>query len=216
MKKAIIFDLDGTLLNTIDDLKNAVNHVLILHNWPQRTTEQIRQAIGNGVAKLVERSLPQQATKNEYLLALHEFRLYYSEHYDENTHPYQDIIQLIKKLKNDGFLLAVCTNKTQLVAEKLIHHFFNNSFDFIQGDQTDVPKKPAPNMIDRILQFLQIKRNEALYIGDTDVDRQTALNSQLDYFIVSYGYRTQKELGVLCPDSEIIDTVKKLYSCIKK
>jgi len=216
MKKIIIFDLDGTLLNTIDDLKNAVNHVLFLHNWPERSTEQIRQAIGNGVAKLVERSLPQEATKSDYLLALREFRAYYGEHYDEQTHPYKNVVSLIKKLKSDGFLLAVCTNKTQLVAERLIHHFFGHLFDFVQGDQVDVPKKPAPDMINKILQFFQIKKEDTLYIGDTDVDRQTALNSQLDYFLVSYGYRTKDELVILCPDSKIIDSVEELYLNIKK
>lgn len=216
MKKVIIFDLDGTLLNTIDDLKSAVNHVLFLHNWPKRTTEQIRQAIGNGVAKLVERSLPKETTKDDYLTALKEFREYYSCHYDVKTHPYKDIVHTVSQLKSDGFHLAVCTNKTQLVAERLIHHFFNDSFDFIQGDQIDVPKKPAPDMIGKILHFFAIQKEAALYVGDTDVDRQTALNSQLDYCLVNYGYRTEDELKILCPDSHIVHTAKELYKYIKK
>ena len=164
----------------------------------------------------MERSLPQETTKEDYLLALQEFRAYYSEHYDEQTHPYKDVVSLIEKLKSDGFLLAVCTNKTQLVAEKLVHHFFDHLFDFIQGDQVDVPKKPAPDMIDKILHFFHIKKEDTLYVGDTDVDRQTALNSQLDYYLVSYGYRTKDELNILCPDSVIVDTVEELYFNIKK
>lgn len=215
MKKLIIFDLDGTLLDTLDDLKNAVNHGLFLEKWPKRNREQIRKAIGNGVAKLVERSLPKDTSQEDYNKALAAFRKYYGEHYDVETKPYPDIKKVVNKLKEDGFLLAVCTNKTQAVAENLVNKFFADLFDYVQGDVDGIPKKPEPDMISNILNHFQLKNSDCLYVGDTEVDRQTAKNSHLDYFIVGYGYRTWDELKIVCPDSDKVKTPQELYLSIK-
>lgn len=216
MKKLLIFDLDGTLLNTLFDLKNAVNHALNLKKWPERSLEQIRQAIGNGVAKLVERSVPAHTPKEEYEETLVEFKKFYGTHYKDETLPYRGIVETVNKLHHDGYLLAVCTNKTQKVAEELVNNMFPGDFDYIQGDQTGIPKKPEPDMIDLILKHFDLAKQEVMYIGDTEVDRQTAVNSNLDYLIVTYGFRTIEELKKVCPDSEKIASPEALYERLKK
>ncbi|HNX16450.1 MAG TPA: HAD-IA family hydrolase [Bacilli bacterium] len=214
MKKLIIFDLDGTLLDTLDDLKNAVNHALIMQEYPKRSREQIRQAIGNGVAKLIERSVPVGTSRKEYLLTLDLFNANYSEKYDVETKPYKGMSEMLLKLKEKGFLLAVCTNKTQAVAAHLISHFYPNIFDYVQGDEVGVPKKPSPDMIQKILDHFGFAKEQAFYIGDTDIDRLTAINSKLDYILVNFGYRTKKELMDLCPDSKTVSSADELCSAL--
>lgn len=216
MKKLIIFDLDGTLIDTLEDLKNAVNYALNFKNWPLKTKEQIRMAIGNGVAKLVERCLPNGATHEEYIEALSIFTKYYEKYYNVNTKPYIGVKELLLKLKNEGYLLAVCTNKIDDVAHELVETFYPNIFDFIQGDVPGLKKKPAPDMINKIMNHFNLTSKEAIYIGDTDVDMNTGINSHLDYIIESYGYRTKEELKTLCPHSIVVNNTDELYEQIKK
>lgn len=215
MKKIIIFDLDGTLLDTLGDLKNAVNYALNSKKWPQKTKEEVRLAIGNGVAKLIQRTVPNGVSKDEYESTLETFKMYYGSHYDVETKPYPGLLEMLKKLKQDGFILAVCTNKIQTIANYLVNHFFFGLFDYIQGDEISVPKKPEPHMIDKILNHFSLTNQDAIYIGDTDIDRLTAINSHLEYALVEYGYRTKKELSILCSDSKIISDASELYSWLK-
>ncbi len=215
MKKIVIFDLDGTLLDTLEDLKNAVNYALNFKEWPQKSKEEVRQAIGNGVAKLIQRTVPKGISKEEYESTLEIFKKYYGSHYDVETKPYPGLFQMLRKLKQDGFLLAVCTNKIQGTASYLVKHFFPNLFDYVQGDETGVPKKPEPHMIEKILKHFSLNSSEAIYVGDTDVDRLTAINSHLDYALVEYGYRTKEELSVLCPDSIVLTDANELYNWLK-
>ena len=215
MKKLLIFDLDGTLLDTLGDLQNSVNFALSKKNYPLRSLEQIRLAIGNGVSKLVERSIPNGANNPDYIETLEGFKHHYSENYKAITKPYDGVIETLKTLKNN-YLLAVCTNKVQDVAEELIHLFFGDIFDFIQGDMELVNKKPAPDMINRTVKSLGISKTDCLYIGDTEVDEQTAKNSQVEYVLVSYGYRTLDELKIKTPNARIVNDQKELIHFIKK
>jgi phosphoglycolate phosphatase len=215
MKKLIIFDLDGTLLDTLGDLKNAVNYALNFNKWPQKSKEEVRQAIGNGVAKLIQRTVPNGISKEKYESALKTFTNYYESHYDVETKPYPGLLEMLKQLKRDGFLLAVCTNKIQVVANYLVSHFFSGLFDYVQGDEIGIPKKPEPYMIDKVLNHFSLTSREAVYVGDTEVDQQTAMNSHLEYALVEYGYRTKEELSILCPNSRTIVDSKELYSWLK-
>lgn len=216
MKKLIIFDLDGTLIDTLDDLKNAVNHALKTRNWPLKSKEEVRNAIGNGVGKLVERCLPKEANKEDYLELLSIFKAYYETNYNVCTKPYNGVKELLVKLKNEGYLLAVCTNKIDDVAHELVETFYPNLFDYIQGEVEGLKKKPAPDMINKILNHFNLNKEETIYIGDTDVDMATAINSNLDYLIESYGYRTKEELKILCPNSIVLDSTEKIFEYIKK
>jgi phosphoglycolate phosphatase len=215
MKKLVIFDLDGTLLDTLGDLKNAVNYALNAKKWPQKSKEDVRLAIGNGVAKLIQRTVPNGISKEEYDSTLETFKIYYGNNYDIETKPYPGLLKMLKKLKKDGFLLAVCTNKIHAIASYLVDHFFPGLFDYVQGDEIGIPKKPEPDMIDRILNRFSLTEKDAVYVGDTDVDRLTAINSHLEYALVEYGYRTKEELSIFCPDSKAIPNSSQLYSWLK-
>lgn len=215
MKKLIIFDLDGTIIDTLEDLKNAVNHALKLKNYPERSLEQIRLAIGNGVGKLVARSLPDNENNLDYEYVLSEFRKYYSVHSDDFTKPYDGVYEELINLKKECYLLAVATNKLNDIARELVEKFYPSMFDIIQGDQIGMERKPAPMMINTICQKLNINKKDAFYIGDTDVDMQTALNSEIDFVLVTYGYRTKEELKILCPHQPTIDSIKDLSKYLK-
>lgn len=214
MKKLIIFDLDGTLINTLVDLKNSVNYSLEQKGYPTVTLEHIRRSIGNGVAKLVARCIEGAENNKDYKEVLDIFKKHYSVNYKVETKPYDGITEILIELKKQGYVLAVCTNKIQDVAEELIHLYFGDLFDFVQGDMEGVEKKPHRAMIDRILDKIQIDRKDAFYIGDTEVDEQTAVNSELDYVLVSYGYRTKEEQDRLTPNADVVNTPKELLQYI--
>lgn len=215
MKKLLIFDLDGTLLDTLGDLQNSVNFALSKKSYPLRTLEQIRKAIGNGVSKLVERSIPNGINNPDYIEVLDIFKEHYSRNYKEITRPYEGAVDVLKSLKGK-YLLSVCTNKIQDVAEELINLYFNGIFDFVQGDMPEVNKKPAPDMVNRVVKNLKINKEDCLYIGDTEVDEQTAVNSNVDYVIVTYGYRTKSELKELKIKTDLIDSLDQLDNILKR
>ena len=215
MKKLIIFDLDGTLLDTLDDLKDAVNFTLEKYNYPTKSREHIRRSIGNGVAKLVARCIPDGENNPDYSDCLREFKKYYSEHYSDNTYPYKGIAKVVKQLRSEGFLLAVATNKIDALAHELIDKYFPNLFHFVLGDIDGVPKKPNPQMIENILAHFSLEKKDAMYIGDTNVDEQTAVNSGLDYFLLTYGYRTEEEIKETCKCKKLVSTTEGIYQAIK-
>ncbi len=198
MKKLIIFDLDGTLLDTLTDLQNSVNFALSQYDFPLKSREDVRKAIGNGVAKLMERSIPKGLANPHYFDCLDIFKKHYSEHYSDATFPYENMPQVINELRKMGYMTAVATNKIDKLAKELIEHHFPNSFDYILGDVDGVPKKPNPDMINNIISYFNLDRNQVIYIGDTNVDEETAINSGLDYVLVSYGYRTLAEIKKTC------------------
>lgn len=212
MKKLVIFDLDGTLIDSLDDLKNAVNMALNSKNWPNKTREEVRKAIGDGVAKLIQRTVPRGTSQGDYESTLATFRTYYGVHYDVETRPYSGLLEMLIKLKENGFLLAVCTNKTQGIANQLVTKFFPGIFDYIQGDEIGLPKKPEPDMVNKILNHFALTNSDAAYVGDTNVDMSTAINSHLEYALMEYGYRTKEELAIQCPDSKTFATCDQLYS----
>lgn len=215
MKKLLIFDLDGTLIDTLDDLKNAVNHALLLRNYPERSKEQVRKDIGNGVAKLVARSIPNNEDNPEYPDTLKDFKEYYSIHHSDYTKPYPNVYETLINLKNEGYILCVATNKITDVARILIENLYPKMFDFIQGDEPGMDRKPEPMMVESLCKRFSVTKKDAFYIGDTNVDMQTAVNSGVDYVLVTYGYRTKEELAVQCPNSPTIDSIAELPEYLK-
>ena len=216
MKKVIIFDLDGTLLDTLGDLANAVNYALESFSYPHRTLEQVRKDIGNGVAKLIERSIPDGLNNPDYEECLNVFKDYYRNNYDVYTKSYNEIPGLVKTLKDKGYIVTVATNKIIDVAKILLDHHYPDLFDYIQGDDVGVKKKPDPNMIDNIVEHYKVKKEEVLYIGDTNVDEETALNSKVDYVLVTYGYRTEEEIKNSCNSKNVCHNPKELLEYINK
>ena len=214
MNKLLIFDLDGTLVDTLDDLANAVNYALEKFSFPLRSKEETRKAIGNGTIKLIERSAP-IGTSEDILKKLHStFKQYYLENLNKNTHPYNGITSLLISLKTKGYKLAVVSNKDHDATLKIINGMFPNIFDVIQGSYHDHPKKPDPYLINLVKKSLNFDDDKITYIGDTNVDEESALNSQIDYILVSYGYRTKNELLSQVKTRKIVDTIKELDSLL--
>ena len=194
MKKLLIFDLDGTLLDTLSDLANSVNFALEEYHLEKKSKEYVRKSIGNGVAMLIARCIPNGLDNPMYQEILATFRNHYFSHYLDNTVPYKGIEITLQKLKENGYLLAVVSNKIDRITKDLIVHFFPGVFEVIQGDTSTLNKKPHPDMVNHVLETLNVDRKDACYIGDTNVDYETACNSKMDVLLVTYGYRTREEM----------------------
>ncbi len=214
-KQLLIFDMDGTILNTLNDLMDATNYALKQNNFSLRNYEQIRKAVGNGVAMLIKRSLPNNIDEITYKKVLKDFEEYYSAHSSEKTTTYEGMSNTLKYLKDHGYLLAVATNKLEEVAIELVDRFYPNLFSTVCGDNGIRAKKPAPDCINEIANRLNvIDKAKIVYIGDSEVDYQTSLNSGVDCIIVSYGYRTKEELKKLSIDTLTIDKPNQLIEYI--
>lgn len=215
MKKLVIFDLDGTLIDTLDDLKNSVNYALAKKGYPLRSKEDIRKAIGNGVQILVARSMPNGLDNPDYPETLEHFKEHYSAHNRDLTGPYEGALEVLKEARSAGFLVGLATNKVHDIAVELLNDLFPNCFDYILGDIEGTPKKPAPDMIEKIIRELGVTKEDTIYVGDTNVDEETAVNSGVDYVLVSYGFRTKEEILNTCKCRTIIDSTENLKEYLK-
>lgn len=211
--KAVIFDMDGTILNTLEDLKNATNYSLRQFGMPERSLEEVRMFVGNGIRKLVERAVPSGTSEEKIAQVFDVFLEYYEIHSADNTSPYPGILELVEKLKKSGIKTAVSTNKADVPAQELGREYFNGIFDLIVGQQDGLKVKPAPDSVNKILSILDIQKKDAIYIGDSDVDVQTAKNSGLDFIGVSWGFRGREFLekndakNIVDNANEILDLV---------
>ena len=211
--KAVIFDMDGTILNTLEDLKNATNYSLRQFGMPERSLEEVRMFVGNGIKKLVERAVPSGTSEEKIAQVFDVFLEYYEIHSADNTSPYPGILELVEKLKKSGIKTAVSTNKADVPAQELGREYFNGIFDLIVGQQDGLKVKPAPDSVNKILSILDIQKKDAIYIGDSDVDVQTAKNSGLDFIGVSWGFRGREFLekngakNIVDNANEILDLV---------
>lgn len=214
MDKLVIFDLDGTICDTLEDLKNAVNYAMEKLNLPTHTLDSIRAKVGNGIRLLIERSLPDEKTNEINIQRAYDyFSEYYPKHLLDNTKPYEGIPQLLSSLKQKGYKLAVCSNKDDKFAKQIVNTCFPNTFDYIIGRLPDMEKKPAPNMVNKVLKELQVDKQNVLYVGDSLVDIQTAQNSNLKGVFVTWGFTSVDILKNYAKDivsnpSKIIDFIK--------
>ena len=195
-KRLAIFDLDGTLLDTVADLANATNQALAQCGYPTHPTEAYYQFVGNGINKLFARALPQEECTEENVLRIREhFIPYYNEHNADDSRPYPGIVALLHELQKRGIKLAVASNKYQQATEKLVHHFFPEThFVAVYGQREGVAIKPDPTIVYDILSLTDILPSETIYIGDSGVDMQTALNANVDSVGVTWGFRSEEEL----------------------
>lgn len=214
-KKTVLFDLDGTLLDTLEDLQIATNYALKKYNYPERTLDEIRSFIGNGVAKLIERSLPDGINNKDYPSVLKDFKDYYSSHYSFKTKPYPNMKKVLKTLKEKGYSLGVITNKVDHIAKDLINTYYPNLFNVVQGDLDNLKKKPNPEMGNKVLKQLKIKnKRKVIYVGDTNVDYEFAKNLKVNVILVSYGYRNKIDLLKLKNEPIIIDSPFQLLNIL--
>lgn len=213
--KTLIFDLDGTILDTLLDLQKAVNHGLNYYHLPEMGLDYVRKAIGNGTTVLIQRCTPKDISDEQRQLVFNEFKSYYLDHYADYTKPYPGIKEMLTRLKGK-VRLAVVSNKDHDLTNKIINKEFPSLFEIIQGSYLDHPKKPDPYLINKIIKDYSLNKGECLYIGDTNVDKESALNVGLKYLLVNYGYRTKIELEKMCPEDTTISTVDELYKVILK
>lgn len=191
--KTVLFDLDGTLLDTLGDLMDAVNFALEKRGYPARTLEDIRAFVGNGVGKLMQRALPPGKSADAES-CLMDFHAYYNAHMTDRTVPYAGISALIPALQARGIALAVLSNKYDPAAKALVQHYFGNAFSLVCGERPDIPRKPDPTAVHLILQTLHTLPENALYIGDSGVDMQTAKNAGLYAVGAAWGFRSRETL----------------------
>lgn len=196
-KKLVIFDLDGTLLNTIGDLTVAVNYTLGECGFPLHTYDEVKTMVGNGVLKLIERALPEaERTADNLARARSIFLPFYSAHNAEKTHPYEGIPELLEELRKKGLKMAVASNKYHEATCKLIPHYFPTiPFEVVLGQRDGVPAKPHPQIVADILSEVGVGRQEVLYVGDTSVDMLTAQAAEVDAVAVDWGFRPRQELA---------------------
>jgi phosphoglycolate phosphatase len=195
----IIFDLDGTLINTIDDLGQACNHALSACGYPTHKIEDYPRLVGNGINKLIERALPESDRNEETVMQLRAFFVpYYDEHNCDLTHPYDGIPALLETLKQQGHTLAVASNKYQAATEKIVEKLFPGIFDVVLGERENVARKPDPQIVWDILEAIGRKGEEAiedaLYIGDSLVDAETAKAAKLPFVACTWGFCTREQL----------------------
>lgn len=197
MKKLAIFDLDGTLLNTIKDLGDAVNYALDHNGFHTHSVASYPYFVGNGVKRLIERALPEDARKNAQVVSnmLRDFKTYYNDHNTDRTVPYEGMPELLRTLQDNGVMLAVASNKYQQATEKIINHYFADiNWVAVLGQQDDIPIKPDPSIIFMVLSQARISKQETLIVGDSGIDMETARRACVDSVGVSWGFRPVKEL----------------------
>lgn len=189
MRKFYIFDLDGTLLNTLDDLWASVNHSLAQNYLPPRSKEEVRSFLGNGAKELLRKSVPSDCDTQTFEQVFSCFRQHYVAHAMDTTRPYEGVIELLAQLKNKGIRTAIVSNKPNAAVQELYHHFFEDVVDIAIGECPEVRRKPSPDMLLKALEQLGCSQEDALYVGDSEVDIATASNSGLPCISVSWGFR---------------------------
>lgn len=196
MKKAVIFDLDGTLLNTLDDLADSTNYALSKFGYPTRTIDEVRQFVGNGVAKLIERAIPEGKNNPNFEKCLAIFKENYAQNMYNKTAPYNGIMEMLSNLKSKGIKIAVVSNKFDLAVKELCKKYFEGFIDFAAGENEaqGIKKKPAPDTVISVLNEFNFAPEDAVYVGDSDVDIMTAKNSKMSCISVTWGFRDEKFL----------------------
>lgn len=217
MKKLVIFDLDGTLLNTINDLAMATNHALRCGGYPPHPLESYPMMVGNGITRLLERALPEDARTPATVENIRTyFKEYYGAHMADLTEPYPGIPDLLHKLNSMGIKLAVASNKYQEAVVKLIHHYFPDiTWAAVEGQKPDIPVKPDPSIVFEILGKVPTPKIDVLYVGDSGVDMETARRACITSCGVSWGFRPVKELKQFYAEN-IIDTPAEILDLVRR
>lgn len=209
----VIFDLDGTLLNTLEDLTDSVNFALELYSFPTKTLEEIRSYVGNGVARLIELSIPDGRKNSQYGKCLADFRHYYSQNMNNKTNAYDGIMELLRQLSQDDYKMAIVSNKFDKAVKELNQIYFGEYIKVAIGESEGVSKKPAPDTVWKALGELGSTAGKAVYIGDSEVDVKTARNSSVTCIGVTWGFRDREVLEQEGADY-IIDRPEELLNII--
>ena len=212
-KTSLIFDLDGTLLDTIGDLTDSTNYALEKFGFPQRTTEEVRSFVGNGLKMLIFRALPVGTDDATIEAVLLQMKMHYTENYHNKTVPYSGVPELLARLREDGYPMAIVSNKADSVVSLLRTLYFDGLIQVAVGETEQISRKPAPDMVWEGLRRLGTQRDSAVYIGDSEVDIRTADNAGLPCLSVSWGFRTAQQLQA-AGARQIVHSPQELYTVI--
>ncbi len=190
----VLFDLDGTLLDSLEDMKDSVNHVMEEFGFPKHSLEEIRSFVGNGIRRLIERSVPEGTDGETCERALQSYRSYYNDHCMIRTRPYDGIPELLHALKADGFALAIVSNKNEEAVEEMRAHYFGDVIPLAFGQSDAVPKKPDPAMVYKAMERLGAAKERCVYVGDSEVDIETAKNAGIECITCLWGFREREFL----------------------
>lgn len=211
--KAVIFDLDGTLLDTLEDLTDSMNYALSIYGYKNITLEQARSFVGSGAERFLELSIPMGKDTPNFDKCLETFKDYYSKHMENKTKPYIGILELLESLKQEGFKIAIVSNKFDAAVKAISPKYFHNLIDVAIGESDQIQKKPAPDSVYMALKMLGCTKSEACYVGDSDVDAKTAQNAGIVFIGVSWGFR-DKDLLYSLGAKTVIDHPSQLLDII--
>lgn len=215
MIKAVIFDLDGTLLNTIDDLTDSTNFALSNFNYPRKSIMEIKNFVGNGVEKLIERAIPMGKENKNFNACLKLFTIHYSQNNCNKTCPYNGILDLLTQLNQNNIKIGILSNKYDNAVKNLCKKYFSKTFDIAQGETDKIKRKPCADGVLNIISEFNLKKNEVIFVGDSEVDIQTAKNAGIDCLSVLWGFKDKdfliknNAIHLISKPSEILDYINK-------
>ena len=213
--RVALFDLDGTVLDTLDDLATATNYALETEGFPTHTREAVCSFVGNGIKDLIDRSVPNGTDEETTARVLNTFKQYYATHCAVHTKPYEGIPTMLTALRAAGVRTALISNKADFAVQALVKDYFVGLFDAALGEVADLPRKPAPDMVYRVLKTLDARAEDAVFIGDSDVDVITAKNAGLPAIAVTWGFRDEAMLRA-AGATQLAHTPEELLSLLTK
>lgn len=209
-----IFDLDGTILDTLSDLSDSVNYALKKNGLPARTEDEVRSFVGNGIRLLIERAVPENTHQSVVDNCFNDFKSHYKTNSTNKTKPYDGISEVLNELKKQGIKIALVSNKADFAVQELMVRYFPGVFDFATGERDGVRRKPYPDSVFAAMEYLNADKNKTVYIGDSEVDVETARNCQIPCIAVSWGFRDREVLTKLNPEY-IIDETNQITEILK-
>lgn len=213
--KTVIFDLDGTLLNTIDDLTDSVNVICQKFDYPKHSIQEVKGFVGNGIRKLLERAIPDGLENSDYESIYKDFCVYYQNNCRNKTCPYEGIEELLLSLKEYGLSLGIVSNKNHNAVAQLKDTFFKETIKAAIGQSDDTRKKPAPDTLFEAMKILNAGKETTVYVGDSEVDKETADNAGIPCILVSWGFREREELAKLKP-WKLADSPKQILQFLSE
>lgn len=211
----VVFDLDGTLLNTLDDLAGSVNYALHTHGFPQHTLEEVRSYIGHGISSLIRNALPAGTDDASHARVLETFKPHYNAHQNDLTAPYPGVCELLESLQQAGIATAVLSNKSHRNVQELCGAHFGKWISLAAGEQEGIPRKPAPDGLLRVMKEMNVSAENTLYVGDGDSDVVTAANAGVDCAAVTWGFRSEEQLRA-AGAKNLFDSTEKLGDFISR
>lgn len=218
--QTVLFDLDGTLLNTLADLASSTNRALASRGFPARTVEEVRTFVGNGIKNLIDRAVPAGTDEAERAQVLAAFKEDYAAHCADETAPYEGILPMLEALRGCGVKTAIVSNKADFAVGLLAKQYFGDLIDLSRGERPEVPKKPAPDMLYAVMRELGADPATTLFVGDSDVDLDTAVNADIDVVLVDWGFRERalldRKIATLPPhrNGKVVSSIEELLRVI--